>query len=630
MCSKKNFRKSSYTLALFMLIILSTTLRLNAQVNNYNRDKNSLYSDTLGVSETVEKITGKTSAFYDTLLNNKSWFIREVTQLIIRSNATKSYEMDRDIPISNSIISQEYFQIFKGKTIADIQIYIADISNSENKIDPNWAERTLDNLHNKTSYNTIKKNLLFEVGDKLNPYTLQVNEQLLRAKAYLTDAYFIIVNDPYNPNAVIIKVYTRDTWTISVDAGLGSSPYVSIFDKNFIGLGNTLKGIFRPKYKEQDYAGEIQYKVDNIFGTFANAQFNLGFGRTNNAAEIILNKDYILPGKSLWGVRAGFRTNNRHSPYFDSLYNVKEQQYGGHFGQTFKVSNYDNTVAYFTLAGLYKEYNNAPQTTQTINPYYANRYSLLGSVGFSRQNFFQGNMVYGYGRTEDIPYGFKADLTSGLEWNYTHGKRVYAAAEGRWGNLLKLGYLEALISVSGYWNLERQRIEQGKIQARIHHFTNLVSFNKLHIRHFTTLSYTHGFNRFEGEYESLYYNDDIGGINGLETDYCNVGINRLTLQSETVFFTPIYLYNFRFAFFSWADVGWLGNSNTFFKNDFNAAIGIGVRVKNEHFVFNNMQIRLGVGLVKNNNPFNWFDFTSEQELSIAPYAPTHAQTEDFE
>ncbi len=620
-----------YILTLIILILVfSYTPIASAQVNTYNRSKNTIYSDTLGVGETVVEISGKTSAFYDTLMNNKNWFLRNLTKLVVKNNATKKYGTVKDIPISTSLLSQEYFQIFNGKTIADIQIYISDISDTENKIDPNWGERTLDKLHNKTDYNVIKKNLLFEIGDTFNSNTMQINEQFLRAKPYLTSAYFIITNDPYNPNGVIVKVYTRDTWTISVDGSWSSRPYIAVYDKNFIGRGNMLKAIYRQKYKYQDYGAELQYAVNNLFGTFANATFNLGFGNTNNTAEIIINKEYILPGKSIWGAQLGYRTENRHSAYFDSTYTVKQTQAGGYFGQTFKISDNNNTVAYFTASGLYKGFKNAPETTPQINPYYADKFELLGSFGFAKQNFFQGNMIYGYGRTEDIPYGFKTELTAGIEFSDIYGKRPYAGIEGRWGNMLKYGYLEASLKVSGYINRNQNTIEQGLIQGRIHHFTNLLNINRLHIRHFTTLNYTHGFNRFEGDNERLYYNEKTSGIHGISTEYRNVGINRLTLHSETVFFTPIYLYNFRFAFFTWADAGWLGMNNLFYKNKFNAAIGVGIRVKNEDFVFNNMQIRIGIGLMNNNNSFDHFDFTNEDELYIAPYAPTHAQTEVFE
>lgn len=623
------FIKYIYTLT-FITLFIAYSHNALAQVNTYNTDKNTIYSDTLGVRETVVEISGKTSAFYDTLLNNKSWVLRNLTRLVIRTNATKKYGMIKNIPISNSVLSQEYFQIFNGKTIADIQIYISDISDAENQINPNWGERTLDNLHNKTGYNVIKKNLLFEIGDKFNSNTMQINEQLLRAKPYLTSAYFIITNDPYNPNGVIVKVYTRDTWTISADGSWSSRPHISLYDKNFIGRGNMLKAIYRQKYKHQDYGGELQFAINNLFGTFANATFNLGFGNTNNAAEIIIDKEYILPGKSLWGARLGYRTENQHSAYFDSTYTIKQNHVGGYFGQTFKMSDNNNTVAYFTVSGHYKSFENTPETTKKLNPYYADRFELLGSFGFSKQNFFQGNMIYGYGRTEDIPYGFKAEVTAGIEFNDTHGKRAYSEIEGRWGNMLKLGYLEASLGASGYWNLSQNKIEQGIVKGRIHHFTNLLSFNRLHIRHFTTLNYTHGFNRFDGHNERLYYNERLAGIHGLSTNHKNVGINRFTIQLETVFFTPIYLYNFRFALFSWGDAGWLGMNDVFYKNNFNAAVGVGVRVKNEDFIFNNLQIRLGIGLIHHNNQFDNFDFSSEHSLSIAPYAPTQTQTETFE
>ena len=87
----------------------------------------------------------------------------------------------------------------------------------------------------------------------------------------------------------------------------------------------------------------------------------------------------------------------------------------------------------------------------------------------------------------------------------------------------------------------------------------------------------------------------------------------------------MFLYHFRFAYFLFGDVGWLGYDNNLFRNRFTGAIGLGVRIKNERLIFNNVQLRLGYAF---NRPpevgYSYFSISNErdfQEFDFVPGAP---------
>ena len=50
---------------------------------------------------------------------------------------------------------------------------------------------------------------------------------------------------------------------------------------------------------------------------------------------------------------------------------------------------------------------------QDYNSMFHNRKIGLVSLGLYNEKFYTGRYIYGYGRTEDVPYGYNLTLTSG-------------------------------------------------------------------------------------------------------------------------------------------------------------------------------------------------------------------------
>ena len=64
------------------------------------------------------------------------------------------------------------------------------------------------------------------------------------------------------------------------------------------------------------------------------------------------------------------------------------------------------------------------------------------------------------------------------------------------------------------------------------------------IRNFVYLQYTRGFGRYSNEYLKFINNN---GFSGFRNDSIN-GTQRLDISLESVLFSPVNLYGFRFAF----------------------------------------------------------------------------------
>jgi hypothetical protein len=89
----------------------------------------------------------------------------------------------------------------------------------------------------------------------------------------------------------------------------------------------------------------------------------------------------------------------------------------------------------------------------------------------------------------------------------------------------------------------------------------------------------------------LQINNDFG-LDGFEADSL-FGTKRLTLDTETVFFTPWRLVGFRFAPFVFAEMSLITPSGVgLLQDDPYFSLGGGIRTRNENLVFGTIELRM--------------------------------------
>jgi hypothetical protein len=104
------------------------------------------------------------------------------------------------------------------------------------------------------------------------------------------------------------------------------------------------------------------------------------------------------------------------------------------------------------------------------------------------------------------------------------------------------------------------------------------------------MDYTRGFDRYTNEF--LVFDND-NGFSGFKNDSVN-GSQRLSVSLESVLFSPVNLYGFRFAFFGFTDFSFLSGTNEIIgKGNTLSGIGLGIRIRNDNLVFNTFQVRFG-------------------------------------
>lgn len=515
---------------------------------------------------------------------------------------------------------------YAGKRVASIHIERLRPFNT----DGNWFERTANKLHTRTRTHIIWRDLLFDVGDRLDPELVARNKQLLQSRSYLSDVEFAVEVDPLDTTQVNLLIRTRDSWTVDVDADVhsGGEASLELSESNLFGRGHKIAVETNINYRNVGYGGNLfAYEIANLLGSFHTFRFAAGRAFDESRFEVGVAKEFLRPNDYEMGATY---ENNKIEHYFrdrDTTELVRRCGWNLWAGLSRRIDAID---ANGYLAMRLQHYNTGlrPLTTDAkTNPYLHDHDMVLLSTGLYREHFYSANMIYGYGRREYLATGFKSELQVG----YRRGEfndDLYLGLLHAMGGFLPVGYLRGSVAVGAPYNLDADRWHRVTLDADVDWFSNLFRFNRTSVRQFVNLNYTIGWNRAAGADEQIVFTK-TDGLRALNEEL--VGTNRLTLNTETVFFTPYKPLGFRMAIYSFLDGGLLGYHDNIFRNDAFCSFGVGLRIRNERLVFKAIQIQLGVafgphGLAES----RYFRLTSQSSMQAFRYNPERPQMLSYE
>ncbi len=544
------------------------------------------FSDLISPAGSDNQIT---LVFLDSLKSraSKKLITRKLYDFVIISHEPESR---KEITGSSDIP----FIDFKGLKIRKIEIrrlnvFGSNISTPDFNV-PNKTEKLLNRTHINTNEIIVRKNLLFHEGDTISPLNLSDNERYLRELPYIDDARIIVV--PVSGSEADIIVVTKDIYSLGAKASLSGvdKGSLSLFEKNVFGMGHEF-GVELPWDSEfTDSPGfGVNYKINNISRSFANLEIYYFDGLGKKTFGFDLSRKLISASTKYAGsisVREMFTSDDLDSLPEPAPVKYNLQDYwllrsflldAGKVSRLILGARYTNNNVFSHPFILPESYHHLQQ------------YKIfLGSVSWSVQKFYKASLVYGYGRTEDIPHGGLMNLTLGKEINEFKERR-YASLSGSIGGSVRgLGYIYTSAGLGTFIN--EGQSEQGILCLRANFISNLSYLGRYRIRNFVNADYTRGFDRYSDE--GLTFNRE-NGFSGFRNDSTE-NTQRLSVSFESVFFSPVNFYGFRFAFFGFADAGFLFGTNEFAgSGDVLSAIGLGIRIRNDNLIFNTFQIRLG-------------------------------------
>jgi hypothetical protein len=541
----------------------------------------------------------QTENFFDSLelhTSQRKW-MNKLHNIVV--TAPKKESISDTIQTSKSIMP--YIE-YGGKTIRSIKIqrlnpFGPTILDTTRKA-KSKLEIAGNKLHLITREKIISRYLIFSEGDQVDPSIISDNERIIRKLPFIEDARIFIIEVPENPDFVDILVLTKDAFSIGAGGEISQldAGGVKLFENNLLGIGQELHANFYWNgSKDPWYGREIYYLIHNLGGTFIDNRISYAKVFDKESFNIRFDRPFFSPSvKYAGGIQFEHASKISKIDMIDSVissrinYNLTDLWAGRSIALTsVKKYSMDRINIVFATRILKTHFFKRPEVTDNTFYEFHNKTLWLSSISITSQFFFRSNLIYSFGRTEDIPHGYLLNFTFGPEFG-EFNRRFYMSMSLSWGGLLRnIGYLYAKGELGGFSNPIKSP-DQGIIHFESNYFTNLLIVNRFKLRQFLNIDYLRGIQRFSDEFVDI---EDNAGIHGYHNDLAR-GTQRAIANYEIVAFSPYYFYGFRFVFFGFADFGLISFSQPLFDSKLHSGFGLGIRIKNERLTFETIQLRI--------------------------------------
>ncbi len=604
------------------IFVLGLLLLIGSQAAAHRRD--TVSKVTTGIIEEPSDPTAeaRTQRLYDSLETKAGR--NRISKLLYELLVTEKQDLSSS-PTGAVVDQGSLYEPYKGRVISHVAIDRIPIFDTAGS----WFERAGNAIHVQTRERVIRRDLLFEEGDTLDPQELVRNLQLLRSRRYISDLNIRVMPDLADTDRVVLVVRIRDSWTIAPDGswrGDGET-MVGLSDENFLGWGNRFDVETNFDRRDFSYGGNVvKYEMPNLLGTFFKGEVGGGRKFDESIFRAAIEKELIQPTDYLFGssYERAKRVFDERDPDNVIYERIKVTDiWGGYSHLIPSIRSSIYLIPHFSRV----RFNERPEVNPILNPAYHERDELLVSLGMYREKFLTTNMIYGYGTHEYVGTGYGAELVGGYHWGEFYNG-CYFGVGLKGGDFVSFGFIHGDLSLGTYINPRNGAWHRSIGQINLRWFSNLLSARRFNVRQFATLNYTQGWNRLMGANEGLDFEQDVTIRN---LDDVDEGISRLCLNTETVLFTPYQPLGFRITLFGYADFGLLGSNFNPFRNSFYSSVGLGIRVKNERLIFSAFELQLGIAFGKRGlMTDNWFHFSSQRNLNEFRYRPTYPKPAEFD
>ena len=303
--------------------------------------------------------------------------------------------------------------------------------------------------------------------------------------------------------------------------------------------------LYEAKFGRRDFFWKLMVWLERM--TFKTADVSIA---TNESyKKIAIERGGMNPDK-VYVVRSGPKLDRlKIIPPVPSLKHGR-QYLVGYVGVMGKQEGIDRSRTLFASGRIRRlRFTNRPPVTPSTFYQYHDVNHLLGSLALIQSRYYRTNLLYNFGRTEDIPYGFLARVTYGLAdeefLRSTYASTTLAAGDRIGG----LGYCVGEARVGG--TPKAGKLTQGVLRMRTRYFSNLLHAGRFRFRQFINAAYVTGIHRSTDD--SIDFSGEQG-IRGVAYNSSVIGTKRLQLNLETVAFTPWRVRGVACAFFTFADL----------------------------------------------------------------------------
>jgi len=566
--------------------------------------------DTTGI---IEKIVGKIDTLVRTVVPDSTlekWSDQSIDSMLLR-NADSKFKKELynlivksggdtiKTPTANTTFAAMDGRIIRSISFMNVDMFAPSVTDT-GYTPASWFEKIANASHNDTRKSILERYLLLKPGDKLDVFLTAENERILRDLSFIMDARFIAKPVDGNPDSIDLLLITQDKFPIGFSAQLERTTLavLGMSHQNMLGYGHQFSATSYWDTKNSPHIGySLSYGTTNLGGTFTSGRMDYIHRWNQETFVLDFSRDFRAISLENAG---GFTFENtrliQHVHLLDTIYEYANFRYSVTDLWTGRVIMPVSQQTHQTRTGLYLaarfyNYNNIsePSISDIYLYPFTDRIRALVSMGISKQGFRKDNLIYTFGRTEDVPFGYQFDITWGGEWLPDKARPYFSLGSSYGTYLQNSSYFFAQIRYGTFFY--KGNSEQGALRLQTNYFSRLHKYGKFQYRNFMSLSFTKGINRYPGEYITL---SNRGGIEGLSSTSLR-GNDKLVLNLESVIFSPYVLFGFRFAFFGGLDLGLIKREDEHvLDSQLFSGINFGVRIRNDQLVFNTFVIRLAL------------------------------------
>ncbi len=505
---------------------------------------------------------------------------------------------DKSFAENDSIVKENYSE-YNGKIIRHVKVQglgpyeISDLDPDDST--QNWLTKVAEATHVNTHGFILRENLIVQDGDVFDNEMIINNLAYYRSLRYIYDAKAIIKPVP-DSDYVDVDFIVRDVWSIGFNLSrldLNNANF-ELYDRNILGFGTELRaGVYYNRSGGNDYLGfRVLQSESNFKGTFIGSRIEIIDRKDKKLRSASLERNVLPNLKTVGGLSYQYLDENKYFITIDTAHQVIDETADAWVGQVYNVGS-KKRGGQNRLAAMvryeYRRLRNQMPLPEHYFDIYEDRNLYIAGLSLYKQQYYTDRLLYAFGVNENIPYGCNITLQAGHEAHY-YGNRFYTSLSAKFGKQHGWGYSYAEASIGGY--LHGGSIKNGLFELGLAYFSPLIPLKNQAFRQFVHVMYSRGINRGMGEGNFLNYTEDL--LFDLSyNDRRYYGNNKLTLSLESDFFSTVRLLGFRFVFFNFADMTWIGNKTSIFANDFLPGFGIGLRIRNDKLVFSTLQLKLG-------------------------------------
>lgn len=541
-----------------------------------------------------EKVNKDSAAIYIKIekYSQKSKFGKLMHKLVFEPTSVK-----KSNPIRKP---KNRFKAYEGKIIRNIKIITLDpfgySERDTTKKPRNWAEKSGNKLHIKSSQGAIRNLILLKKQRPLDSLLVKESERLIRAQRFVNSVVTTCQFINKQRDSIDVTVRVLDSWSIIPNGSISSSRFnFELLERNFIGSGHEFNTEITERFIDNKVASKFRYTFPNFKNTFIRSTVSYQMDLDNNYAKVLnIERPFYSPFTKYAG-----------GIYFDQQFkrDTLQDKYLNYEKQNFKVNTQDfwvgksisvfngnsendrTTKLILTARFLSINFIEKPKFEFDTIGFFSSEKMIFSGIGIASRQFVEDKYIFFNGVTEDVPVGTIYGITSGYQYKNNH-ERFYLGARVSFGNYFKWGYLSTNFEYGTYF--KKQKTNQSAFVFQANYFTNLISLGRWKIRQFIKPQLILGANRAPSNADLLTINENYG-IQGFNSAI--YGTKKFVFTFQTQAYSPWNFAGFRLNPYLNFTTAILSNSNSaIYKKKAYSKIGVGFLINNDFLIFSGFQL----------------------------------------